>query len=309
MRAVKLALFSVLVAAWVVGWNHRAFVTSAYTEDRDPIEVQLQGLDQTDTARVPSPSPFGLSRVDAKPPLSLGFQAPPPVTVEVAMFGGSASLAGIVLDEFGEPVSDAVVRIQRITSSGETAIDVRTDGEGSWSLTELLGGRFRTRAFVPGTLHSLGSEVTALEPGGADEFPVRVATPSEAIQIHLVGPEKIGLGLDDTVAITAGRQVVDGDGILVEVASPGLLITVTVEGAAGVISADQLLTDSGGAARFLISCADLGASTMTVATEQTLLDDDDESSARVVSILELPRCVPLAELIADEEARAEEEGL
>lgn len=281
MRALKFALFLALVGAWSVGWDRRAEVVEAYTDTRAPVELRLDGVDVSARAGAAGVSPHRLALVDGPSEASLGFEPDAAQRSAVAIEGGAASLTGSVVDQSGAVVAGAVVRVERVTSRGSGVIDVVADESGQWELADLLGGRFRVRAFVPGTLRTIRSDVVSLGPEEAAVISSVVGPPSEELALALAGPEELVSTVDATVAVVVSRQTVDADGLVVWIPEPSVVVEVTVDPPLTLLSERSVFADGGGAARFRLDCP-VGRWRLTA------------SIGGVGRSLELPPCVPEA---------------
>ena len=168
MRAVKLVLLAVLVAGWWQLWNQREFVVSAYTEDREPLALELSGVSAVPMASDRSPSPYalssvGLSRAPTYLPQASSDEIEPP---SVELTGGTVTLDGSVLLPDGTPVAGATIRIERFTTAGQAVGETVSDEAGDWQATGLQAGRLRIRAFAPNLLASVDPVVIVLSHTG-----------------------------------------------------------------------------------------------------------------------------------------------
>lgn len=263
MRLLKLILGVALVAAVVTMWSERDLVTSAYTDDSDPIELRLEGIDLA-TARTPiEPSPFVLV---ASPDLRTSAVQPvafvEPVAEKTELGGGKAALSGNVTGPDG-PAVGATVRLERHTTAGITSTETFTDASGNWSATGLAGGRWRVRTFVPNLYTSGPAQVFFLAEDDALAVNTAVTTPSLAPVVDLVGPDETFIDTQHTYAVTVGVRRVDAEGRVVVLPMPGAQVNV-VATSSSLVSAETVSTDAGGAARFALRCASLGSPTMSV---------------------------------------------
>ncbi len=281
MRAVKLALFCVLVAAWVTGWQNRSDVVEAYTQERAPIQLRLQGLDGLVGVGSPGRSPYVLPLAADTSDSSVGVFVERPDPQPILLTGGSGKLSGFVVDPAGVAVPNATVRLVRVTSAGQVAQDVAVGAQGEWEVADLLGGRYRVRAFVPGTYRSVGSTVFVLGDGATAELVSLVAPPAQGVSFRLTGPDQLFLGQAATVAVSANREAVDSGGVLVLIPAGGLVVSVQAGVGTSLLSADTVITGADGSARYLISCDAQGVATLGV------------SNGTSSALLALPPCVPV----------------
>ena len=301
MRVIKVVLFAAIAVGWWQLWLHRESVTSAYTEDRTQLAIELGGVGVVPINDGRSVSPYALvaPAADRAPTFLAAFpeEAVEPPAVEV--MGGTASLAGTVTLVDGTPVAGATVRIERFTSDGQATAETLSSSDGSWAAPGLQGGRFRVRAFAPNVLASVESAVLVVPRNGSGTLELMVEAPVEGLRTDMVGPLGIAVGTTGTAAIVVSREAVDDVGRLVQVPAGGLSLIATVSPPARLFSADIVVTDGGGAARFLLACDAEGDP-----IARLVLEEDRPSLA-------LPPCMTaeaLAELEAAAAAAATAEG-
>jgi hypothetical protein len=259
--AARVVLGAGLLAGLSLAWFQRHAVVDAYSLEADPaIDIRLSGVDLTVEASPVPRSPF---LVDPGPDTR---QQPITVTAdheqieapaELAFSAGSATLRGVVTGPDG-PVPSAVVRLERHTTVGMTSDDVEADEGGQWSAPELLGGRYRVRAWLTGEYGTAGSEVLFLNEGQSLTLDLAVDPVEDRARLSLVDSGDIHVGFTGTVAVTVTRQSVDADGYVVMSGVPGA--AVTLEPSAGVtVSPATASADPDGVARFVIRCEQAGA--------------------------------------------------
>lgn len=263
MRLLKLLLAAAIVAALATMWLERDRVVSAYTDESEPIEFRLDGIDLTSSKTPIEPSPFALV---ASPDLRSQQVAPvsvaPPEDVEVELGGGEASFMGTVVGPTGL-VPGAVVRLERHTTEGIASVQTTTDELGLWSATGLAGGRWRVRTYVPNLYTSGPSQVFFVAEDEDLTIDTTLTAPSEVPVIELVGPASTFIDQSYTYAVTVGIRRVDAEGRVVVVPAPGAQVTVLSTNSS-LDSTDVVSTDSGGAARFAMTCRAFGTPSVSV---------------------------------------------
>ncbi|NNF54053.1 MAG: hypothetical protein HKN03_06360 [Acidimicrobiales bacterium] len=255
---------------WV--WTNSELVTSAYTDERAVQALTLQPLSFS-VATIP-PSDDAAFELAPAPdtgniPLTRLAVSDPVVTKPVVR-GGDARLSGHVRGLGPDDVGQ--VRLTRITDGGSSDWTVGVNADGSWTAPGIHGGRYRIRALVPNLRASNGSTVLFLGEGQRRELNLAVTTPPEGLVFELVAADELPLGSDSVVAVTVGRQTVDGEGRSVLAAVPGVPVQATFSSLLSTLSANVVSTDPGGAARFLVRCGAPGRASVTfVAGDQTAL--------------------------------------
>ncbi len=253
-------------------WTNSALVTSAYTDERAVQALTLEPLTFSSATIPPSDEAvFELAPAPDTGNIALARLAvPDPVVTNPVVRGGDARLSGYVRGLGPDDVGQ--VRLTRITDGGSSDWTVGVDADGSWTASGIHGGRYRVRALVPNLRASNGSAVLFLGENQGRELNLDVTTPPEGLVFELVAADELLLGSDAVVAVTLGRQTVDGDGRSVLAPVAAVPVQATFSTLVSTMSANVVSTDAGGAARFLIRCGAPGrASVAFVAGDQTAL--------------------------------------
>ena len=172
MRLVKALLFIAIVAGLSMLWSSRDYVIEAYQERPAGEQVTLSGVDLAITRSTIGQSPYVVPAAPdsrGEPVPALAFSDVEGEFPEVVMAGGTARLSGLVTGPDG-PVVGATVEIQRHTTDGVAMRRLSTGQTGEWSAPNLLGGRYRVRAWVSGMLAMGGSEVVYLAEDDTHRF-------------------------------------------------------------------------------------------------------------------------------------------
>lgn len=257
MRLLKLLLGAAIVAALATMWLERDRVVSAYTDESEPIEFRLDGIDLSSSKTPIEPSPFALvASPDLRSQQVVPVAASVPDDAKVELGGGEASFIGTVTGPTG-PVPGAVVHLERHTTEGIASVQTTTDEFGLWSATGLAGGRWRVRSYVPNLYTSGPSQVFFVSEDEDVTIDATMTAPSEVPVIDLVGPASTYINQSYTYAVTVGIRRVDAEGRVVVVPAPNAQVTV-LSTSSSLTSTDVVSTDSGGAARFSMACGSLG---------------------------------------------------
>lgn len=263
MRYLKFVGAVCLVAVLAAVWRLHPAVISAYAEEPDPINFQLGGGDYAFERSPLEPSPFviDVEAPDLRAAALPAVASAPDATPAVQLHGGSAGLAGTVVGPDG-PVAGAIVQIERHTATGSAQTQVLTNEDGTWKASDLLGGRFRVRAYLPNVLADLEPQIFFLRAEEQRPISTRLSGPAERLVVtfHSSGPHYLALASTD--AVTVGREVVDAEGRLVLEPVPGHGVSLTLSGAATFSGSPPAQTDGSGALRFAVVCPVLGASSL-----------------------------------------------
>jgi hypothetical protein len=219
--------------------------------DDVPVVTLPEGFVQPDTRGI------RLSPVVARPKGGV-----PPLPV----YGGKATITGTVVGPDG-PVPGATVRIERWVGDRSGSVDVATGGSGGYSVRNLLGGRYRVRAWLQPNLAATESQVTFLADDGSDNLDVTVE--------RFEGTD-LQAGLDVSVINVEGtgrirglltRTVVDGDGIVVGEPIPGVVIHLNVTDGLTIQGDGATTTGENGIAAWTVRCEREGVHAATLTTE------------------------------------------
>ena len=288
MRVLKLLLTVALIGGLFVVWRQREPVVAAYTEDSPPLELHFDGLELAGEREDLGPSPFVVSV--AAPDLRANELGPEiagqPGDPAPRLGGGSAVVQGRVFGPAG-PLPGATVIVERHVLGGADQAVLPTGEDGSFSVSGVLGGRFRVRAHVPGSLGMDTTSVFFLPAGDSVDLELVLRSPSPDLVIDLVAGGETPVGSVSTVAVSLGRESVDELGHFIVGPVAGRQVDVGVSGVANLISADLVTTDSRGIALYSFECPAPGASSLVA----KVAAGGDEPAPPSVGRFALPNCV------------------
>lgn len=293
MRLVKVILFAALVVGWWQLWHVRESVTAAYTTERPPLALELDGVSVVlaDSERPISPFALRSAGINRSPTfLSIASSTEAQEPPSVAVTGGQASLNGTVVLPDGTLVAGATVRIERFTSEGQGTAETVSGPDGSWSALGLQGGRLRVRAFAPNQLASVESAVLVVTRTGSARLTLVVEEATAGLKFEMFGPPGIAYGTAGTAAIVISSEAVDQVGRLVQLPVIGRETTTSISGGR-LLSADVVVSDAGGAVRFLIACDVEGAPIANI------------TAGADTAVIVMPACMS-ADFLAELEATA-----
>ncbi len=282
------ALGLLTAVGWM--WSNADIVTTHYTDDRAIQALQLEPLTFSAATIPPSGDEvFQLAPAPETGSVPLGALAlVEESTTDPKIRGGSSELGGTVRGMAADDVGE--VLLTRITDGGQSNLSVVVSSDGTWQASGIRGGRYRVRAYVPSVRASNGSAVLFLPHSQTRRLDLDVTTPPEELLLDLVAGEELRLGSQDVVALTVAQQSVDADGRSILSPVPGVALQATFSAVVSNLSASQVVTDGGGAARFWLQCTTTGRATITV-----LLGEQN-------ALFTLPPCV---EMPSPEPAEAE----
>ncbi len=262
MRLFKFIAFVAIMSGLFSLWQQRDGVLDAYRDDPEAIELRLDGLDIAFDKTPVGESPHALEIATDTRRIQLPVVERPPEPEEddgpeIEIVGGRARMNGTVFGPDG-PVVAATVRITRHTLDGDVIADVGTNAAGEWSASGLLGGRYSVRAFVPGLYTSGSPQLFLLESADKLALDVFMSPPPLGNDAVAAGPTHIVPGRPTFVAVTLGRWIVDVEGRLVRLPDPAVSLTATAFDPLSILSATDVVTDSGGAVSLVVECSEVG---------------------------------------------------
>ena len=191
----------------------------------------------------------------------------PPVpgktTTTIAIGPGRATLRGTVVGPDG-PVAGAVVHAERLVGESVAALDVVTNPEGNWEMKDILGGRYRVRAWRVPDLALTQPQVFFLD--GAENKPLNLSLArhqgTAASAAIAPNPPVVGSPVNLVVQIT--MRGVDEKGIVRATPVTGVPVELFGAGDWRVSTANPTATDGGGRARWQLVCRRPGAQPLSV---------------------------------------------
>lgn len=261
-RVVVAALLVVAMAAGLVA------CTSGGDDQADAPEAPQLSLPPPSVADVtvvtlpdgfvqPDTRGVRLSPVVAQPK---GGSPPLPVT------GGDASIRGVVNGPDG-PVGGATVLIERWVGGRSGSLTVTAGADGRFGVSNLLGGRFRVRAWLQPNLAARQSEVVFLANDASGDVTIALDRfEGQQLQANL---DLTAINVDDTARVRAlfTRTTVDDEGIVIGAPVPGAKVQLTAPSGLSISGDNPATTNDGGLATFTVRCDREGAYTVTLTTE------------------------------------------
>jgi hypothetical protein len=211
----------------------------------------------------------GKSLPDAKGSLTTSTTTPPdlsqvqlaavspgkPTTSTLPPGPGQASLAGRVIDDFGAPVPQALVRATWYVPNPPQVIEALTGDDGGFRFDQVRGGAWRVRAWKGPNLATLEAASFFLGAKEAKAFDLKVKVVEDVSITARSAPEPPFLGEDTEVAVLVMNQSVNGEGKVVRSAVPGVLVSLSPVGSwAFSGSSEAKFTDEDGVARWVMRC-------------------------------------------------------
>lgn len=199
-------------------------------------------------------------------------------TTSVPLGPGTTTITGIVDGPDG-PVPDAIVVLERLVGDGVVRTVVPTGPDGNWNLANVLGGRWRIRAFKPPSLAQAGTTVQFLSGRTPPKVVLRVDRHEGVVIDRALAPNPPVVGSATSLTIQVGLTAVDENGAVQTKPQVGEFVQLV--GAQSSWSSDAAtgVTDGSGRVTFRLVCRQPGKQALSAAV------------AGVVRELDLPACV------------------
>ena len=174
-------------------------------------------------------------------------------TSAVVVGPGAAVLAGRVDGPDG-PVAGATVLLERLVGGDAARLDVLTGADGTWRAPDVLGGRYRVRAWRQPDLAGSEPQLLFVAGTGTAELVLRVDPVAGGVVDLAVAPDPPAVAERTNVVVRVAERTVDADGVVRTVPRPGVIITLAA--ASGWVADSPLsaLTDETGSATFTLVC-------------------------------------------------------
>jgi hypothetical protein len=226
----------------------------------------------TTTTAVPDLSGVGLPPVPGK------------TTTTIAIGPGRATMGGTVVGPDG-PVPGAVVHAERLVGESVAAVDVLTNADGTWQIKDVLGGRYRVRAWRVPDLALTQPQVFFLDGAEKKALNLSLARHQGMAATAAIAPNPPVVGSPANLVVQVTVRGVDERGVVRATPVSGVPIELFGAGDWRVTTPNPTSTDGGGRARWQLVCRRPGSQPLSVVV------NDAESFP-----LSLPACTtPAAE--------------
>jgi hypothetical protein len=184
-------------------------------------------------------------------------------TIPPALGPGGASLQGLVTGPEG-PVPGAVVHLERIVDDGTAMADVVAGPDGIWKAENILGGRYRLRAYRPLDLAVVKPAVFFL--GGTEKrtYDITLQRFTGLVAIASVAPNPPRVDESANLVVRIAQQSVDSGGVVRAVGVAGANAELVGSGQWRVESANPTVTDENGDAYWQVRCRSSGTQPLAV---------------------------------------------
>lgn len=205
--------------------------------------------------------------------------APGRTTTTVAIGPGAAALRGTVVVPEGA-VPGAIVRLERLVGDAVAAVELPTNPDGTWEAKDILGGRYRVRAWRAPDLAMTKPEVFFLEASEGRTLNLRLSRYEGLAVTSDIAPNPPEVNAPAGLVVLVTAREVDATGVVR--ANPVAGVRVELAGSGWRLDSQNVtVTDSGGQARWQVRCRAEGQQTLSVVV-----------NSQTPHSLDLPPCAP-----------------
>ena len=192
-------------------------------------------------------------------------------TTTVVVGPGQATINGTALGPEG-PVAGATVSAERLVGDQVATVEATTAADGSWTISGVLGGRYRVRAWSAPTLALTTPDIFFL--GGTETRTLTLVLASftgtqVATAVSPSGSVEVGQPANLVVQVT--DPTVGTDGVVRDLPVAGTTVDLTGGPEWQVYSPNPSPTDAAGQALFQLSCQAPGVNPLDAAVGTSVL--------------------------------------
>lgn len=235
--------------------------------------LMVAGCEQGDVGSLPPPPTFQSTTTTTEPDFSaVGLPEVPgrAPTTTVPFFGGQANLTGVVVGPDGAAALGAVVRVDRLVGDDEATAMVPTQSDGTWIAGQVLGGRYRVRAWRAPDLAMVEAEIFFL--GGSEEKQLTLQLRRfDGVEVSsTIAPDPPIVAQPANVVVLVTTASVDDQGVVRATPRPGVRVDLIGTAAWRVESGSRSsVTDSSGQARWRVRCDRSGDQPLSVIVDSS----------------------------------------
>ncbi|HYD09285.1 MAG TPA: hypothetical protein VEA78_04205 [Acidimicrobiales bacterium] len=187
-------------------------------------------------------------------------------TTTVALGPGPLTIVGRVEGPEG-PVAGATVQLERLVGDGSAMVQVPTAADGTWNVADVLGGRYRVRAWRRPDLAVARTQVVFLETGPQRAVELRLE-PVGGVRVDaVIAPDPPQVDEQANLKVRVAERSVDEAGVVRDVPRSGVMVQLAGTGDWAVSSSTSLVTGADGSVTFRVTCEDDGEQPLTAVLE------------------------------------------
>ena len=179
-------------------------------------------------------------------------------TTVLSMGPGLATVRGRVVDPDGVAVVGANVRVERLVGSAVAGMDLISGEDGAWSVPNVLGGRYRIRAWRSPDLAMVVPAFVFVEARQTAPVEQKLARYTGTTPVPAIAPNPPVVGQPASLVMQVTSRSVDADGVVQGV--PVAFTPVALAAATWSVTApNATTTDAAGRVRWEVVCRQAGA--------------------------------------------------
>jgi hypothetical protein len=187
-----------------------------------------------------------------------------PTTVPIRIGPGAASLNGTVLGPSG-PVAGATVEADRLAGGQVATAQTTTAADGSWTLSAILGGRYRVRAWQQPSLAVTSPQIFFLSGTQSMSLTIQLAAFTGPNVAAAIAPAVPVVKQTANLDIQVTDPTVGPDGVVRDLPEVGVSVTLTNGPLWQVFNGNPLTTGPDGTVLFEVGCQAAGTNPLSVA--------------------------------------------
>jgi hypothetical protein len=223
---------------------------------------------------IPATLPTNLPAVTEAPVPGATTSVPPRIRP------GGATLNGTAIGP-GGPVGGATVEADRLAGDQVATTWTTTAADGSWSVSSVLGGRYRIRAWQQPSLAMTAPQILFLGGTETHTMTIQLTAFTGPVVASAFAPADPQVGQIDNLVIQVTNPTVGSDGVVRNLPQVGVNVTLADGPQWLVYNANPLPTDDSGRVLFQVACQAAGSQALSA-----------EVGAGAAVGLQLPDCVP-----------------
>lgn len=184
-------------------------------------------------------------------------------TTSIALGPGQATVSGSVIGDNGA-ISGATVQVERIASGASASTTVLSADDGSWTLPQVFGGRYRVRAWRAPDLAQTTWTAVFLGATETKQVQLRVRTVGGLNVDASIAPNPPILGEDANLVVLVTVKQVDDQGVVRATPQVNFDVDLVSYGGWRIVSANPVATDSRGQASWNVRCRATGHESIAV---------------------------------------------
>lgn len=184
-------------------------------------------------------------------------------TTSVVFGPGQASMSGTVISDEGA-IPAATIQIERIVSGAVGVMTIQSAEDGTWSLPQVLGGRYRARAWRAPDLAQTNWTALFLEASETKTVQLRVRDVGGLSVSSSIAPDPPRLGEQANLVVQVTLKVVDEQGVVRATPQENLRVDLVNSAGWRVESANPAATNADGRVAWTLRCRGTGRQPLAV---------------------------------------------